>query len=121
MLCHVGRERAQRGEDLLVIGIARAQLEAVFLGDQQRNFEDIDGIEPESFALQRCVGGQGIELNVFEIQFADHECGELFFQVVHRSCTTGGALRGLRPEPPTIFLPEAPALSSPACEGGRLS
>src|SRR5215216_3794092 len=46
------RERAQAGEDLLVILVVGAQLETVLIRDGERELERIDRIEAEAFAEQ---------------------------------------------------------------------
>jgi len=48
----VACEMSQRAEDVLVLLIVRAQYHAILLGYDQRDLQDIDGVEPESLAIQ---------------------------------------------------------------------
>ena len=71
----MGSEGAQRREDADVVLVVRTQLEAVALGDDQRQFEDVDRIEAEAFAEQRRVGvdvaGGDVEIERADDQFGD--------------------------------------------------
>ena len=59
MLGDVRRERAQRLEDLLVAFVVRTQLEAIAPRDFERDFEDVDGVKAQTFAVQR-LGGDDV-------------------------------------------------------------
>jgi len=46
----------QRTKDLLILLAIGPKMNAVLLGDDQRHLQNIDGIQPQSFAVQRGVG-----------------------------------------------------------------
>ena len=48
VLRNVGGQRAQRGEDAVVVGVVGAQLDAVFFRDRHRHLQHVDRIEPEA-------------------------------------------------------------------------
>ena len=52
----MGSQVAQRGEDTDVVLVVRAQLKAVALGNDQRQFKDINRIEAQPVAEKRGVG-----------------------------------------------------------------
>src|ERR1700738_2216757 len=56
-------ELVQRAEDTLVLLAVGAQLNAVLLGHDQRDFQDVDRIQAQTLAVQRLVrlgvGGGG--------------------------------------------------------------
>ena len=53
VLRDVGGQRAQREEDLLVVLVVGAQLEAITLRHLQRQLEDVDRVEAQALAVQR--------------------------------------------------------------------
>ena len=55
MLLNVRRQRAQRAEDALVVGIVGAQRKAVAFGHGQGELQRIDRVEAEVAAEQRGI------------------------------------------------------------------
>lgn len=73
---NVRGEVSQRREDPVVIRIVGAQRAPVFLRDHERDFQQVDRIEPEPFAEQRRVGIDRLGRNV-EVDRCDDEARQL--------------------------------------------
>ena len=52
----MGGERLEGAEDPDVVLVVLLQLEAVALGDDQGDLEDVDRVEAEAFLVERCLG-----------------------------------------------------------------
>ncbi len=93
ILGDVGCEAAQGLEDLLVALVVRAQLEAVLARDLERDLEDVDRIEPQSFTVQRRrrrdLGGCDLE-----IQRLHQKHGQLVLQSGLFGCIAKGGNGG---------------------------
>lgn len=48
-------QRTQRGKHLGIVGIASLDLQAIALGDHQRDLEDVDGIQAQAVTVQRSI------------------------------------------------------------------
>src|ERR1700704_898296 len=81
-------ELAQRAEDALVLLAVGAQLHAVLLGYDQRDFQDVDRVQSQALAVQgrvrSDVGGRDIQ-----VQGLDDEAGDL---AQYGSAGRGGGL-----------------------------
>jgi len=77
MTLDVSGERAQRAEDAQIVLVVRAQLEAVALGDLQREFQGIDGIQGQARLEQRRLRIDIIRRHAFEIEGGNDEFSEL--------------------------------------------
>ena len=73
----VSGERAQRAEDAHVVLVVRAQLEAVALGDLQRQLQRVDRIQTQAGLEQRRLRIDVRRRDAFEIQCGDDEFGKL--------------------------------------------
>ncbi|OIQ69425.1 hypothetical protein GALL_489770 [mine drainage metagenome] len=62
-------QMAQRTEDALVVGVVGAKLHAEALGDNQSNFEDVDGVQPQTLAIERLV-----RIDIDRIDFEPERC-----------------------------------------------
>ena len=62
-------------KDGMVVILVGAQLQVVMLGDDERNFKNIDRVQTESIAIQRFVGLH-IGRRDFEIQGGHHQFGD---------------------------------------------
>src|SRR3954466_10303801 len=79
VLFDVCGEIGQRREDAPVVFVVGAQLEAVSLGDLQRELQGIDGIEAQSGSEQRSGGVDVLGFDRFEIEGGDdHRCDVAF-------------------------------------------
>lgn len=77
MLLNVVGQGAQRREDATILFIVGAQLKAIALGDFQRDFQRIDGVEAEAGAEQRRFRVNLFRAYPLEIDGRDDELGEL--------------------------------------------
>ena len=77
MTLDVSGERAQRAEDALVVLVVGAELEAVALGDLQRQLQGVDGIQAESGLEQRGLRLDVRRRDAFEIERGHDEFGKL--------------------------------------------
>lgn len=74
------RKRAQAAENLAILGIVRPQLESVVLGNGQRQFQCVNGIETKlAFTEQGRIRVDRFRFNAFDVEAADHEFGEFEF------------------------------------------
>ena len=71
------RQGTERGKNAPVLFVIGAQLEAIALGDLQREFECVDGIEAEPGAEQGRFRVDVRRSNAFEIHGLNDEFGEL--------------------------------------------
>src|ERR1700683_455978 len=70
--CDILCEVAQRTKNLAILLAIGAQLDAILLGDDQRHLEDVDGIQPQTLAVQRRIGTD-IARIYFKIERLDNE------------------------------------------------
>ena len=63
----------------LVVGVVRAQLEAVALGHGQGDFQRVDGIQAELAAEQRGVGCDLRRRDAIEVEALHQQCGQFLF------------------------------------------
>ena len=68
------REVAQRRENPLVLDVLGTYLETIPLGYGERDFEHVDGIEAERFAVQRCGGIEFVGGNRQSQRSDDQRC-----------------------------------------------
>jgi len=76
MRCNVRGEVSQRREDAVVVRIVGAQRAPVFLRDHERDFQQIDRVEPEPFPEQRRVRIDRLGRNV-EVDRCDDQSRQL--------------------------------------------
>src|SRR5687768_6929721 len=77
LLRNVRGEGAQRGEDAVVVGIVRAQLETVLLRNRDRHLQDVDRIEPEALVAVERGLGVDVARRHLEVQDLDQHLREL--------------------------------------------
>lgn len=72
-------ERPERLEDLLVFGIVGTQLEAIAFGHDKCHFEDVDGIEAQTFSVQLRFGSKIVNPHVGKAERVDDCFRDLSF------------------------------------------
>lgn len=77
MFGDVCSQRTQRSENTDVVLVVRPQLETVALGDLQREFQGIDGIQGQARLEQRRLRIDVIRRHAFEIEGGNDEFSEL--------------------------------------------
>src|SRR5215813_6171035 len=80
------RKGSQGTEDADVVLVVRAELKAVALGDFERHFERVDGVEPESGLEERRFGIDVLRSDAFQVERLDDEFGELALACRLRYC-----------------------------------
>ena len=73
-----------RSENVRVVCAVAAQLQAIALGDHQCDFQHINRIQAQAFAIQRGVRGDLIRCDL-EVQTLDHQFSNFALQL----CSTG--------------------------------
>src|SRR5689334_9735374 len=76
VLLYMRGQRAQRGKDLAVVFIVRAQLESVTLADRQREFQRVDRIQSQSGVEQRRFRVDVARIGAFQVEALDQQIGQ---------------------------------------------
>lgn len=82
MLFDVPRERSQRFEDFVIIGIAGDDGDLISRRQHEAQFERVDRIETEAFPEDRRIGIDALRIDI-EVQPLGDVFGEFAFELVH--------------------------------------
>src|SRR3984885_227016 len=85
LCCDIFRQVAQRTKNFTIFLAVGAQLDAIFLGDDQRDLQDVNGIQPQTLAIERCIGADIARIH-FKIERLDNEASNLTLERTRVGC-----------------------------------